>query len=161
FVPAVPGVEFNPPRYTFHWTEAVHRAEFRLRAVPDLVGQTARGRLSVFLGDLLLAEVSLAIRVVRKVEATDEDASAEAETAGRYRKIFASYSHRDLHVVKMIERLARALGDQYLRDWKDLRAGEVWDERLLLMIEEADVFQLFWSRNAMESDYVRREYEHA
>jgi hypothetical protein len=42
-----------------------------------------------------------------------------------------------------------------------LRAGEVWDERLMQMIEEADVFQLFWSRHAMESPYVHREYEHA
>jgi hypothetical protein len=32
---------------------------------------------------------------------------------------------------------------------------------LLQMIEEADVFQLFWSRHAMESPYVRGEYEHA
>jgi hypothetical protein len=44
---------------------------------------------------------------------------------GRYRKIFASYSHKDLHIVEQIEHLARALGDEYLRDWKHLRAGEV------------------------------------
>jgi serine/threonine protein kinase len=37
----------------------------------------------------------------------------------------------------------------------------VWDERLLRLIEEADVFQLFWSRHALDSPYVRREYEHA
>jgi hypothetical protein len=53
------------------------------------------------------------------------------------------------------------LGDEYLRDWQHLRAGEVWDDRLRGLIEEADVFQLFWSRNAMASAYVRREWEHA
>jgi hypothetical protein len=49
-------------------------------------------------------------------------APAEAEHARPYRKIFASYSHQDLHIVEQIARLARALGDEYLRDWKDLRA---------------------------------------
>jgi TIR domain len=42
-----------------------------------------------------------------------------------------------------------------------LRSGEDWNERLLTLIEEADVFQLFWSWNSMVSDYVRREWEHA
>jgi hypothetical protein len=161
FVPNVPGVEFNPPLRTFRWSEEVHREEFRLRAGPDLVGQTARGRLSVFLGDILLAEVSLAIPIDPPAETPGDDAPTETEHARRYRKIFASYSHRDLHVVEQIERLAWALGDEYLRDWKHLRAGEMWDERLLQMIEEADVFQLFWSRHAMQSPYVQREYEHA
>ena len=161
FVPDIPGVEFNPPLRSFRWTESVHREEFRFRAGPDLVGQVARGRLSVFLGDILLAEVSLAIPVDQRAEPPEQDAPTETEHARRYRKIFASYSHRDLHVVEQIERLALALGDEYLRDWTNLRAGEVWDERLMQMIEEADVFQLFWSRHAMESPYVHREYEHA
>jgi hypothetical protein len=161
FVPDVPSVEFNPPLRSFRWTESVHREEFRFRAGPDLVGQVARGRLSVFLGDILLAEVSLAIPVDQRAGPPGQDAPTETERARRYRKIFASSSHKDLHVVEQIERLARARGDEYLRDWKNLRAGEVWDERLMQMIEAADVFQLFWSRHAMESPYVHREYEHA
>jgi tetratricopeptide (TPR) repeat protein len=161
FVPEVPGVEFNPPLRSFRWTESVHREEFRLRASLHLVGQTARGRLSVFLGDILLADVSLAIPVDQRGGTPAKDAPAEAEHARRYRKIFASYSHKDVHVVEQFEHLAQALGDAYLRDWKHLRAGEVWDARLLQMIEEADIFQLFWSRQAMESPHVRREYEYA
>jgi hypothetical protein len=43
----------------------------------------------------------------------------------------------------------------------DLRAGQDWDEALLRMIDAADVFQLFWSTNAMRSTAVRREYEYA
>jgi hypothetical protein len=161
FVPDIPGVEFNPLLRGFRWTESVHREEFRFRANQDLFGETARGRLSVFLGDILLADVSLVIPVEQRGGTYGEDAPVEAEHARRYRKIFASYSHKDVHVVEQIERLARALGDEYLRDRNHLRAGEVWDARLLQMIEEADVFQLFWSRQAMESPYVHREYEHA
>jgi hypothetical protein len=161
FVPTVPGIEFNPPLRTFRWTESVHREEFRLRADASHAGQTAHGRLSVFLEDILLADVPLTIPVGQPGDTRGDDAPAEAERARPYRKIFASYSHKDLHVVEQVEHLAVALGDEYVRDWKHLRAGEVWDVRLLELIEAADVFQLFWSRNAMESPYIRKEYEHA
>jgi hypothetical protein len=48
-----------------------------------------------------------------------------------------------------------------VRDVLDLRAGEVWNTRLCELIESADVFQLFWSRNSMDSPFVRQEWEHA
>ena len=33
--------------------------------------------------------------------------------------------------------------------------------RLLELIDEADIFKLFWSTNSMKSEYVRRQWEHA
>jgi hypothetical protein len=160
FVPEVPGVEFNPPRRTFLWQESVHREEFRLRAAPDLDGKTVRGRLTVFLGTLILADVSLSIKVDSSARPAEEE-PAQPASARPYRRIFASYSHRDLHVVQQVEHFTRAMGDEYLRDWTHLRAGEVWNDRLRHLIEQADVFQLFWSSNSMQSPYVRQEWEHA
>jgi hypothetical protein len=42
-----------------------------------------------------------------------------------------------------------------------LRSGERWQTRLPELIEQADVFQLFWSNNSMRSPYCREEWEHA
>ena len=162
FRPDAEGIEFNPPSRSFFWTESVHREEFRLRASHASEGQTARGRLAVFLGSILLAEFTLRIRVnSHHVETVPEQTQLVPERALPYRKIFASYSHQDLWVVQEFERVAASLGDTYLRDWVHLRAGEHWDERLLQMIEDADVFQLFWSSNSMHSPFVRREWQHA
>jgi hypothetical protein len=158
FVPAVEGVEFNPPARSFRWVGRTHKEEFELRAARELDGTTARGTVTVFLGSILLADIDVALRVESGRAGAEPP---EATHARPYRKIFASYSHKDAAVVEQFERFARSLGDEYLRDWRHLRAGEVWDDRLRRMIEEADVFQLFWSRNAMDSEYVRREYEHA
>lgn len=54
-----------------------------------------------------------------------------------------------------------ALGIDYLRDVWALRSGDRWSERLREFIDQADVFQLFWSTNAMGSAYVRAEWEYA
>jgi hypothetical protein len=157
----MPGVEFNPPRVSFGWFEDEHTVQVRLRAAPSLDGKTARGRMTVFLGAIILADVPFSLRV-DAARATDRPRlEPEREAIRRYRRIFASYSHRDLPIVEQFERFVEATGDRYLRDHKVLRAGEAWDDRLLELISEADVFQLFWSRNALASPHVRREWEHA
>ena len=162
FLPEIPGVTFNPERRIFRWQEDVHREEFRLRADPDLDGRTARGRLRVYLGMIILAEVDLALRVdATAPAATVPSPPAPPDQARPYRKIFASYSHADIEVVRQFESMAQALGDDYLRDLARLRAGTDWDEELLRLIDEADVFQLFWSYNSMRSPHVRREWEYA
>jgi hypothetical protein len=79
----------------------------------------------------------------------------------RYRRIFPSYSHRDRDVVRHFEAAVFALGDRYLQDVLALRSGERWNERLLELIGEADVFQLFWSSNSMRSPFCRQEWERA
>ena len=176
FVPEIDGMEFNPPRRTFRWLEDVHKEEFRLRASPALTGSVARGRLTVFLGVLILADVELAIRIA-STAATPTLQPAASQTPSRtidprevaleavhahpYRKIFPSYSHLDVAIVEQAEVLGRALGDVYVRDRTVLRSGEDWNARLLELIDEADIFQLFWSSNAMRSEYVRQEWEYA
>ncbi len=72
-----------------------------------------------------------------------------------------SYSHDDQAIVADFAKVVRALGDEYLQDVLTLRSGERWQTRLPELIEEADVFQLFWSSNSMRSPYCREEWEHA
>jgi hypothetical protein len=161
FLPEMDGIDFNPPLQSIRWMENVHRVEFRLRARPALDQGTARGRLVVFLGPFLLADVPLTIRVDGSYVESVDSQDWEPAVAPAYRKVFASYSHQDEAVVTQVESHVESIGDRYLRDCRNLRSGEPYDERLLEMIEEADVFQLFWSTNSMRSDYVRREWEHA
>jgi serine/threonine protein kinase len=160
FVPQMDGVEFNPRHSSFNWVEAVHREEFRLRASRSLDGQRARGRLSVFAGNLLVADVNLTLRVgTAPVDLPVGD--LEPESARPYRKVFASYSHRDVALVQHIGMLVKSLGDEFVRDASHLRAGEVWSAQLEKLIRQADVFQLFWSNNSITSPFVRQEWEYA
>ncbi len=154
----LPGIACNPDNAEFDWREPVHHVEFRLLATPDLVGSVIRGAVRIWCGPLIIGEVSLAIRV------TASDLAAPptvAESAPRYRKIFPSYSHADGAIVDGFAEIVRTFGDEYLRDVVAIRSGERWRERLPALIEEADVFQLFWSSNSMRSPYCREEWEHA
>ena len=107
FVPRMDGVAFNPAEQRFLWTESVHRQDFRMRADKSMDGRVARGAVSVFYGNLLIAEVQLSI----KVDRTSVDARREETHARPYRRIFASYSHRDTAIVEEFESHAVATGD--------------------------------------------------
>lgn len=162
FVPDIDGCEFNPPRQSFSWQKSVHKVEFEMRAAASLDGRMARGRLTVFLGSLILADVPLAIRVDSAASASSaREVPTAPVSATPYRKIFPSYSHKDRAIVEQIEHHVRVLGDKYLRDVSELRAGQDWQRWMREAIEEADMFQLFWSHNSMHSAYVRQEWEYA
>jgi TolB-like protein len=157
FVPEIAGFRFNPPRASMDWLEDVQNVAFRMSADESLEGTTARGRLTVWWGAVLLAEMALVMRV----SSTALDEETASESAAPFRKVFASYSRQDAAVVRQLEAFASALGDQYLIDVTSIRAGERWQPRIEQLIEEADVFQLFWSWNSIRSDYVQREWRHA
>ena len=155
----LPGLRCNPGEAELDWWEPVHQVVFRLLAGPDLVGSVVRGAVRVWCGPLLLGEVSLAIGVT--ASASGPQAPSVTDSAQRYRKIFPSYSRDDQAIVAAFEKVVRALGDEYLQDVLALRSGERWQTRLPELIDEADVFQLFWSSNSMRSPYCQQEWEHA
>jgi TIR domain/WD domain, G-beta repeat len=155
----LPHLICNPAEAEFDWWEPVHQVVFRLLAGPDLIDSVVRGAVRVWCGLLLLGEVSLAIRVTASPPVTQSP--TVTDSARRYRRIFPSYSHDDGAVVDDFAEAARAIGDQFLQDVLALRSGERWRARLPELIEEADVFQLFWSRNSMRSPYCREEWEYA
>ena len=152
--------EFNPPQATFRLEEPVHRVEFRFRAAPHAAGRRVTGGLRVYLGLLLAGEVRFTTDV-SMVNPPPRQAGLERIPVRRFRHIFASYSHLDSDVVTAVADYATAVGDRYLIDAVALRSGEQWEPRLNELIEQSDIFQLFWSRNAMYSVHVQREWEHA
>lgn len=154
-------LEFNPSQRSFQWLEDIHKEEFRFRSINANNGDTLRGSIRIFLGSIQIADIFFGIKVFNSGTENDNFQPVESSKANHYRKIFASYSHKDVSVLKQIEQHALALGDKYLRDINHLRSGEVWSERIKEMIEEADIFQLFWSTNSMRSSFVKKEYEYA
>lgn len=160
-IPDLPGFDFNPASLSVAWQEDAQRHEFRLRSANARPGQAANGTVRIYAGPYLRGEIPISIFV--------QDPQARIKTPGgmisvfarAYHRIFASYSHKDTGVVQTCEAATEALGDRYLRDVSLLRSGENWNERLLRAIDEADIFQLFWSEQSAKSFAVEKEWRHA
>jgi hypothetical protein len=164
-VPELSGCRFNPPYQPIIWIEDWHRAEFRVRASPDLPGfaleQPVMGRVAFYVQTVLVGEVPIWAVLSERAAPAHADEPPQPTTADPYQAIFVSYSHRDSDIVQRIGRAYKALGMQFLRDVEMLRSGQEWNPTLLQYIEKADIFQLYWSKSASDSVYVRQEWQHA
>jgi len=102
----------------------------------------------------LIAEVTIKLRVA--VSGYSESPALTRSTSRMYESIFPSYSRNDTAIMEELEQAYKALGLRYLRDIHELRSGEPWSSALLAKIDEADIFQLCWSRNSSRSVEVER-----
>jgi hypothetical protein len=155
--PEVPGVGFDPPAQEVRWLEDLQRVTFRLEALSHTAGRAVLGAVEVHAGPLLVAQVPLSIRVRGVHERQDGAEGMAASTARLFGSVFASYAPEDDHIVKAVAEAYRPLGIDML---VDRGAGED-RQRRLSQLEEADVFQLFWSKAASRSPQVAEEWQHA
>lgn len=74
-----------------------------------------------------------------------------------FKKIFISYAHQDIRLVKNFALAYKAQGVDYFFDRDRLKAGDVYEEKIFEYIDSSDLFILCWSKNAAKSNYVAKE----
>lgn len=79
----------------------------------------------------------------------------------RHKRVFLSYSSKDREVVSAIATAYQLAGVEHFWDRTSLKSGEEWHPRLRREIDRADLFHLCWSRAAADSEWVKKEAEHA
>ena len=158
-VPTVQGLTFSPDRITFNWEKDWHRSIFSFNADQRWAGTVRSGEITVFNGPLIIATFKISLRFGEHRHRPNS--SQEEVSAKYYRKIFTSYSHNDTSIVLAIRKAYEAIGDHSFLDTENLRSGQNWNAALLRMIDNADIFQLFWSKYSAQSAYVYQEWQYA
>jgi hypothetical protein len=167
--PDLTGFQCNPPSASIAFFEDWHKFEFKIRAKDAPLDSAVNGRLTFAVDGVIVADINVSIFVGAAVGSPSTGAgrvpaqpSAQASATARvYDRIFCSYSHKDTTIVERVEKVYKLLGMDFLRDATTLKSGQDWNAELLNMIDRADIFQLFWSTPASQSQYVRQEWEHA
>lgn len=158
-VPDLPDVECEPAQASMTWAGEVEEVRFLLRAGTHREGTTVEGWVRVFCGPLVIAETAVQFGIVGDVAVAPPELALQPITS--YRRIFACFSPRDAELVASVAAVAEALGDRYTADVIEGRSEGAPDEWMLPLIDEADVFQLFWSSHSMRSPTCRRQWETA
>lgn len=115
------------------------------------------GKAIIIVNTIPAGDLKFTIEVAEQISAT---VYTPIESR-RYSKIFISYSHADEAQVRGFAECCRALGTDYFFDRHTLRAGDMFKDKILDYINNADLFVLCWSKNAAESEWVQIEREHA
>ena len=75
----------------------------------------------------------------------------------KYNKVFISYAHKDEAKVKSFHEGLKLAGIEHFFDRAYLKTGDIFPQVIQDYINSADLFVLFWSENAAQSDYVQKE----
>jgi hypothetical protein len=120
---------------------------------------TIRPKLSLFVNGMPAGNVLFKIEIVPFVK---RGAPIPAnERVQRFQKPFLSYAAEDRVSVLKAAQMLRALNMEYFQDILNLSPGERWEQKLYSEIRNCDVFLLFWSQHARDSQWVIREAEFA
>lgn len=159
----------DPYRHTQTWNGSWVRYAFSL-PVPATARDVVTVTASIQVRGIEIARIAdCQIAIVPRVSlgapnpASNPLAAAKlaARTTRPYQNIFVSYSRKDKVVMDAYRVAQLALGNQVFVDTYSIRVGEDWRASLAAAIDQADVFQLFWSRNSAQSENVKDEWDYA
>jgi hypothetical protein len=152
--PRIHSICVNPPQQPATWTGFLEELGFRIHyAGAELHPPPCSGFIDISTDGLLLAQIPVSIQVE-----TGKD-RVEQRTVEMMSRVFASYSHKDESIVRACKAVYRGLGIQLFVDKDDILSGQVWRDVLRQSIANHDLFQLFWSLPAAESDEVANEWK--
>lgn len=159
----VPGMTVDDPVQSVTWRGTTQSAQFCVNVPDDMRVGTAVGTLTVSLGSVPIGCIKFKLEVA--AEGTPGATLAEAVPSGvaasKYRQAFVSYASADrAEVLKRIQML-NGVGIHYFQDVLDLEPGEAWEKTIRQRIAECDLFLLFWSSSARQSEWVHKEIEAA
>lgn len=165
-VPNVIGAAFEPSRVEVVVGDAPQELAFRMTVPRETPPGPIDGYIDIFVGPLIIGQVAVAFDVVpAKAVAIPEQTPAtklmEIANATIFDKIFVSYSQRDSAVIDLCVQTYQRLGVTVLLDRLELRSGDDWRATLAGLIEQSDIFQLYWSTAATASSEVEHEWRMA
>lgn len=142
------------------WLGSAQSLQFLVDLPQDIPGERLYFTLRVFLerleSRLPCGEISFFIKIKDQAEAPAAEVPV-GNHSRRYNYAFVSYSSKDRAAVLSRVQMLRVFDQQFFMDVLSLQPGEEWNPELEKKINECDLFLLFWSGNARDSEWVIKE----
>lgn len=161
-LPEAPGVRFNPALQSLWSVEDYDRVPFNFQGGPELTNRTVSGQITAYIGLVELTRIPFEITFGEPASSPESAAGELQFSQGKiYQRIFASFASDDREVTESVVKTVTALGDDVLMQCLTHRDGKDWQSEMKSLIDQAEVFQLFWSDHAARSARVKQEYTYA
>jgi hypothetical protein len=158
----MPGLGVDPALQDLPWAGRPEAVQFAVTVPADRRPGTVIGTVTVSQDGAPLGHIKFKLAIVaapgQPVRVRNEPCG---DAACRYRKAFVSYASADREeVLKRVQVLQR-VGIDCFQDVLALEPGSRWEQQLYRHIDDSDLFLLFWSSAARQSQWVREELRYA
>lgn len=147
---------------TIKWHGKTTQLGFEINIPENYMSENLIGKLMVSQDSIPLGHIIFKIKVLKKVTLQREPGNeVSLGVAKRYENAFISYASKDRSEVLRRVQMLSVTHIKYFQDILNLEPGERWERKLYQKIDDADVFFLFWSKAASESEWVLKETKYA
>jgi tetratricopeptide (TPR) repeat protein len=160
----LPSLNIEDPVQSLTWHGEPQSIQFQVTVPEDRRPGDVIGTVTVSQDSVPIGHIKFKIRVTTRAENQRDNPYLPmplGDLAHCYRKAFVSYASRDrTEVLKRVQML-RLLRIRFFQDLLHLEPGDVWEDELYRCIDESDLFLLFWSTSARQSEWVMKEVRYA
>jgi hypothetical protein len=154
---ALPGLLVDEPVQTLVWRRRPASVQFGVVVPEDRNAGTVIGKVTVSQEGIPVGRIRFKLDIAEVVEAAAAESAPTGDDAHRYALAFISYASPDRGEVLRRVQTLKSVGIRYFQDLLDLDPGERWEKGLYEHIDACDLFLLFWSSAARESEWVEKE----
>ncbi len=151
------GCRVEPDCQVVFWSGEIANVSFRVTPEAAMASEAIYGACTFTVAGLRIGHVFFEVPI-----GTD-DAPADRETFANgvtVRSAFASYASKDRRrVIARVQGIEK-VGVRVFLDAHDLRSNDPFASLLFQRIASSDILYLFWSRHAMKSEWVDREWRY-
>lgn len=158
----LPGLTVDDPYQSLMWLGRPEAAQFEVAVPPHLDVPAVIGSVTVLAAEIPLGCIKFTLTIGTPGERRQpNEPEPLGDEARRYRKVFLSYASQDRDEVLKRAQILRSLRVGFFQDVLCLEAGDEWAKVLFEHIEACDLFLLFWSQAAKDSEWVMKEIRYA
>lgn len=157
----MPGFDVDEPSQSLVWQGEVDSVQFSVNAPKTCELRSHNCKVSV-IAPGFIGHICFTLDVVARSQIKEAVPPPNSyQNLVQYQKAFISYASEDLPEVLRCVRILTLLNVECFQDVLSLKPGERWEKMLYRYIDESDVFFLFWSAAANESEWVEKEVRYA
>lgn len=159
---SLPGAIIDPPMQHLKWRGETTSVQFEVQLPRDVASGSIIGTVRIASNNIPFGHVKFVLEIIpHPGDATSQGYQQTTDTWLRYRYAFISYAADDRpEVVKRVQMLALNK-IRFFQDLLTLEPGSRWEKELYKEIDQCDVFFLFWSTAAKNSEWVIKEVLYA
>jgi len=145
------------------WNGKPKSVKFDVHVPEDCQPKSVTGTVAVNYLNVPVGSLRFKLDIVPRAQAAFEAERAQTpeQTFKRYKYAFISYASEDRAEVLRRVQVLPLVSIEYFQDITSLDPGDRWAKKLYSEIDKSDVFFLFWSKAARDSEWVEKEVLYA
>lgn len=161
---SISGLKIEENLLSIIWNGKIKSVQFTIKVPKNFSQSQAVGKVLVMQDSIPIGEMKFIVKIIRPVSDWEKKRysnshwhSSNSSPMVKFGKAFISYASYDrAEVLKRVQMLNLVKLD-FFQDLLSLEPGEIWSDRIYKYIDQCDIFFIFWSKAASESEWVKKE----